>query len=71
MTKWLSANFPGLHLPIMPFPYYDRLSAAGSGHALTTVLLGTDIVVFASAVFFLLAARGPRVHVAPAAAFAH
>ncbi|HEU5297268.1 MAG TPA: MFS transporter [Burkholderiaceae bacterium] len=38
----------------------DSLIAAGSSHALTTVLLATDILVIASAVFFALAARGPK-----------
>jgi hypothetical protein len=49
----------------------DRMSAAGSDHALTSVLLGTDILALASAVFFLFAARGPRVQLAPAAIVAH
>jgi len=32
----------------------DRMNAAGSAHALTTALLGTDLLVFASVGFFLL-----------------
>jgi len=49
----------------------DRITAAGSSHALTTVLLATDILAVAAAVFFMLAARGPRVQGAPVAAIAH
>ncbi len=39
----------------------DRLAAAGAGHALTYVLLATDILVIAAALFYAQAARGPRV----------
>jgi predicted MFS family arabinose efflux permease len=49
----------------------DRLSAAGSTHALTTVLLATDLLAIAGAVFFGLAARGPRVASAPKGAIVH
>jgi len=42
----------------------DRLFAAGSTQGLTTVLLATDLLAIAGAVFFALAARGPRVAVA-------
>jgi hypothetical protein len=44
----------------------DRMSAAGSTHALTTVLLATDILVICAAVFFALAARGSKLLAAPA-----
>ena len=49
----------------------DRLAAAGSTHPLTTVLIGTDLIVIAGAVFFALAARGPRVQAAPRGVVAH
>ncbi len=49
----------------------DRLAAAGSTHPLTTVLIGTDLIVIAGAVFFALAARGPRVKAAPRGVVAH
>jgi predicted MFS family arabinose efflux permease len=49
----------------------DRMSAAGSGHALTYVLLATDTLVIAGALFYALAARGPRVAAAPTAVVAH
>ena len=49
----------------------DRLAAAGAGHALTYVLLATDILVISAAVFYALAARGPRVVVAPQGVVAH
>ncbi|MBT2326576.1 MFS transporter [Variovorax paradoxus] len=49
----------------------DRLSAAGSGNALTTTLLATDALVIASALFFMLAARGRRVQGAPGVVVAH
>jgi predicted MFS family arabinose efflux permease len=39
----------------------DRMSAAGSTHALTTVLLATDLLAISAAVFFALAARGRKV----------
>jgi hypothetical protein len=48
-----------------------RLTAARSGHPLTMVLLGTDVLAIASAIFFALAARGPRPQGAVAAAVAH
>jgi predicted MFS family arabinose efflux permease len=44
----------------------DRMTAAGSTHALTTVLLATDVLVICAAVFFVLAARGPKLTAAPA-----
>jgi len=46
----------------------DRLAAAGSTHPLTMVLLATDMAAIAGAVFFALAARGPRLQAAPAGA---
>ena len=49
----------------------DRLAAAGAGHALTYVLLATDLLVIAAAVFYALAARGPRVAAAPQGVVAH
>lgn len=49
----------------------DRLGAAGSAHPLTTVLLATDILAIAGAVFFVLAARGPRLEAAPMPVVAH
>ncbi len=49
----------------------DRLSAAGSSHSLTFVLLATDVLAIAGAPFYLLAARGPRVQAAPRGAIAH
>jgi hypothetical protein len=49
----------------------DRLAAAGSGHALTYVLLATDLLVIAAAAFYALAARGPRVEAAPQGVVAH
>lgn len=49
----------------------DRLAAAGSGHALTWVLLATDLLVIAAALFYALAARGPRVAAAPRGVVAH
>ena len=49
----------------------DRLAAAGAGHALTYVLLATDILVISAAVFYALAARGPRVVAAPQGVVAH
>jgi hypothetical protein len=42
----------------------DRMSNAGSAHALTTVLLATDILVITAVVFFALAARSPGLHAA-------
>ena len=44
----------------------DRMTAGGSTHALTLVLLATDILVISAVVFFALAARGQRVQAAPA-----
>jgi hypothetical protein len=35
----------------------DRRAAAGATHPLTTVLIATDLIVIAGAVFFALAAR--------------
>ena len=49
----------------------DRMSAAGAVHALTYVLLATDILVMAAALFYALAARGPRVEAAPHVVAAH
>lgn len=49
----------------------DRLAAAGSTHALTTVLVGTDVFVIAAAALFALAARGQRVQAAPTGMPAH
>ncbi len=49
----------------------DRMAAAGAGHALTFVLLATDLLAIAGAVFYAVAARGPRVEVAPKAVVAH
>lgn len=49
----------------------DRLAAAGSEHALTVALVATDVVVIAGALFFALAARGPRIEVAPKGVIAH
>lgn len=49
----------------------DRLSAAGAGNALTTVLLATDLLALSGALFYVLAARGPRVAAAPRRAIAH
>ncbi|HOM12951.1 MAG TPA: MFS transporter [Rubrivivax sp.] len=49
----------------------DRLAAAGAGHALTWVLLATDLLVIAAALFYALAARGPRVAAAPKGVVAH
>ena len=49
----------------------DRLGAAGFDGALTVTLLATDVFAIASIVFFLLAARGPRVRDVPAVLAAH
>ncbi|WP_431275045.1 hypothetical protein ACQ858_01120 [Variovorax ureilyticus] len=49
----------------------DRMSAAGSGHALTDVLLATDIIVIVAALFYALAARGARVEAAAECMVAH
>ncbi|MFO1219476.1 MAG: MFS transporter [Burkholderiaceae bacterium] len=49
----------------------DRLASAGSGDSLTVVLLATDVLAIASAAFFALAARGPRVQHTPRAVVAH
>jgi len=49
----------------------DRLAAAGSSSALTTVLVGSDALALAGALFFVLAARGPRLHGAAAPVIAH
>ncbi|HEY6353026.1 MAG TPA: hypothetical protein VIY30_00925 [Burkholderiaceae bacterium] len=40
-------------------------TAAGSTHALTTVLLATDILAICAALFFVLAARGSRLLAVP------
>jgi predicted MFS family arabinose efflux permease len=49
----------------------DHLRADGSGHALTHTLLATDILAILGAVFYALAARGPRVAEAPRGVMAH
>jgi len=49
----------------------DRMAVAGSGDALTYALLATDLAVMAGALFFALAARGPRVQTAPRGVAAH
>lgn len=49
----------------------DRLIADGSTTALTSVLLATDFLAIAGAVFFALAARGPRIAFAPRDVIAH
>lgn len=49
----------------------DRLAVAGSHHALTWVLLATDILVIVGALFYAMAARGPRVAAAPGSVIAH
>ena len=49
----------------------DRMHAAGAGHALTYVLLGTDILVIAAALFYASAGRGPRAAAAPGGVPAH
>lgn len=49
----------------------DRLAAAGSTVALTTVLLATDVLVITGALFFALAARGPRLEMGSAPVVAH
>lgn len=49
----------------------DRMSASGSGHALTYALLATDFVAIFGAVFYALAARGERVTEAPRGVLAH
>jgi hypothetical protein len=49
----------------------DRLGTAGSTHPLTTVLLATDVLAIAGALFFALAARGPLLRAAPAPVIAH
>jgi predicted MFS family arabinose efflux permease len=43
----------------------DRMTAAGSANALTLVLLATDVLVITAAIFFALAARGPRLEATP------
>jgi hypothetical protein len=43
----------------------DRMTAAGSTNALTLVLLATDVLVITAAIFFALAARGPRLEATP------
>jgi predicted MFS family arabinose efflux permease len=40
----------------------DRMSAAGASNALTLSLLATDILAISAAMFFVLAARGSRLH---------
>lgn len=49
----------------------DQLAAAGSGHALTAVLLATDLLAMLGAVFYAWAARGPRVAATPTGVVAH
>src|SRR5262249_6704327 len=49
----------------------DRLLHAGSGTPLTTVILGTDVLVILGAVFFALAARGEKVQGSQAPVMAH
>jgi predicted transporter len=49
----------------------DRVSASGSGHALTYARLATDLLAIFGAVFFALAARGPRIESVPQGVFAH
>jgi len=49
----------------------DRLSAAAAGHALTYALLATDVLAITGALFYALAARGPRVEMAPKGVIAH
>jgi predicted MFS family arabinose efflux permease len=49
----------------------DRMSAAGSGHPLTFVLLATDLLAISGALFYALAARGPRLETAPEGVMAH
>jgi penicillin-binding protein 1C len=49
----------------------DRLAAAGSPGALTTVLIGTDVLALSAAIFFALAARGPRLQADAAPLIAH
>ncbi len=49
----------------------DRLAAAGSPAALTTVLIGTDVLALGAAIFFALAARGPRLQGGAAPLIAH
>ena len=45
--------------------------AASSTHGLTTVLLATDLLAISAAVFFALAARGPRIELPASPAIAH
>ncbi|HRP27223.1 MAG TPA: MFS transporter [Burkholderiaceae bacterium] len=49
----------------------DHLAALGSTHALTTVLLATDVLAISAALFFVLAARGPRLELSAGAVIAH
>ncbi|MBE7418145.1 MAG: MFS transporter [Ideonella sp.] len=49
----------------------DRMNAVGSGQALTYVLLATDLLAIAGALFYALAARGPRTDGLSAATMAH
>ena len=49
----------------------DHQTAAGDARALTQTLLATDLVAIAGAVFYALAARGPRVAEAPKGVVAH
>ena len=49
----------------------DRMTAAGAGNALTIVLLATDILVAAAALFYAMAARGQRVAEMPRGILAH
>jgi hypothetical protein len=49
----------------------DRLTAAGASSPLTMVLLATDLAALLAALFFALAARGPRVQAGAASFAAH
>ncbi|MBN9406482.1 MAG: MFS transporter [Burkholderiales bacterium] len=43
----------------------DHLAAGGTRHALTGVLIATDVLVIIGALFYAMAARGPRIAAAP------
>ncbi|HVN33836.1 MAG TPA: MFS transporter [Casimicrobiaceae bacterium] len=49
----------------------DRLAEAGWGSPLTAVVLASDLFVLLGALFFALAARGPKVDSAPSGVIAH
>lgn len=49
----------------------DRLAAAGAASPLTMVLIATDVSALLAALFFALAARGPRVRAGAASFAAH